>query len=65
LAGKTAVNMRYDLAGLSRESVGHVAEAVMRAAGWLDASADPTGGFPAGVDGPRARAHDLRIANED
>jgi hypothetical protein len=65
LAGKLAVNLRYDITGLDPSSVRHVAEAIMRAAGWLDAEADPTGGFPDGEGGPRSEAYELRIVNED
>jgi hypothetical protein len=65
LAGKLAINLRYDITGLDRDSARHVAEAMMRAAGCLDASADPTGGFPDNFEGPRAEAYDLRIVNED
>jgi hypothetical protein len=65
LAGKLAVNLRYDVTDLDRESVRHVAEAIMRAMGCLDASADPTGGFPESIEGPRSEAYDLRISNKD
>ncbi len=65
LAGKMAVNLRYDIGGLDRDAVRHVAEAMMRAMGWLDATADPAGGFADDVDGPRTQAHDLRIVGED